>query len=538
MQLLAVLIMVLFFATVIITTRPYEKLTPPPPHPGYEPAPEYWQGVPLSEMGLELIPYCEPIQVTDGPANKRIPAIAMHQASLIPDDFAVHVIWSEPTEGAREIWECYGPVGGGNFSEKRLVTKPDGYRSYNQVAISGEYNIYLGYMDESVNTREIWFKYGDIKGWSEPEIVSNENIDSRSWGANPIIFCQYGLVTELPLMLWFDHRYTKHEIFLKARQTPFPPFLAGEYDARGHRGWDETIRVTNDDWFQFDPHADWSSSFKCCGFEGNAIHLVYMDSRYGKQEDKHEQHEGNGEIFYRTIKPKGPLYNLADYFAPVERQWEIGEEVQLSFTPGLSDLPRVAGKRFPGNSDLDTAWVVWHELDVEAGTGIAVCCEVKDGKRGKLHRINPPGTVGVNPEIITLYIPGFEDLKAMAYQQYGENEQFPVGKANIYIRILNGDKISEPIKISDSKFTCSYPRMSCPIKLPLKFKIDDAEAAKPLVEEPWDGTPFCTAWDEYRGVSPDLAGESQIFFRSFYLRKAPQWPPESQTYRKRASGMD
>ena len=145
-------------------------------------------------------------------------------------------------------------------------------------------------------------------------------------------------------------------------------------------------------------------------------------------------------------------------------------------------------------------------------------CEIENGKRGKLYRINPPGTLAINPEIISVPISGHEDLKVVAYQQYEKGQGFPLGKANIYIRISDGDAISEPIKVSDSDYTCSHPRMTRP-----GYTLEE-------------NTPLLIAWSEYRAGRPDFTGESQVFFRSYLVREIPQWPPESQTYRRGREG--
>jgi hypothetical protein len=527
--------MVLFFLTILTTTAPRERITPPPPHPGFEPIGEYWEGVPLEEMGLDLTPYCEPIQITEGPRNKRIPAIAI-QGPPSTVDLTAHVIWSEPDGGVREIFEKVGPIDGSSFSEKLPVTEPDGHKSYNPVAISGGYYIYLDYMDESVNTREIWFRAYTGGRWTEPELVTDRDINSRSWGANPMVFFDDTSPYELPVMLWFDHRFTKHEILFKVRENVFAsPNWGHDYPVK-EPGWGRAIRVTEDDWFQFDPHADWSSAQDGFGFKENVIHLVYMDSRYGKQEDKHAQHEGNCEIFYRQIKPKGPLFNYQEEGCiPIPKaEWEIGHEVQLSFTPGLSDLPRVSGKRSTSAGDLNSAWVVWHELDDKAKDGTIICCHVEDSIRGDIYQINQPGSIAVNPEIISIAILGYDDLRAIVYQQYASRDDFPVGSSNIFMRLINNDVISEPIKVSYSDYTCSHPKVSRPEGLYNEFTLTGLNQGPML---PLD-LPFYVAWSEYRAGRPDLAGESQIYFRSFLLSEIPQWPPESQTFRKQSFSSD
>lgn len=510
---IAIIVMAVFVIALLVSLRSARVIVQPPPHPGYEEPPEYWEGMSLEEMGLEFIPYREQIQVSDGDFNKKISAIGV-SGGLGGEAYIAHVLWTEREGESREIWESVGLIDGDGVSPKYRISKSDGRKSFNPVVVTGVLKVYLGFMDESVNIREIWFRAGDALGWSDAEAVSDLDIDSRSWGANPMAFYDARSAYEIPLMLWFDHRFTKHEILIKVRARGVTLPVAGDLFELEAGMWGDAIRVTDDEWFQFDPHADWSSS--CEDFVDNVIHLVYMDSRYGKQEDKHTQHEGNCEIFYRPILPDGPVietdsFGNRTYTNP---DWSIGDEIQISFTEGLSDVPRVCGKRFLGNDDLQTAWAVWHELDVAKGSSEVHLCAIKDGKRGELHRINPPGTVALNPEIISIPITGHEDLVAVAYQQYGEGEEFPLGKADVYLRIIDGDTISQPIKISDSEYTCSYPRMTKP-----GFKLTE-------------DVPLLIAWSEYRAGKPDLRGESQIYFRSFLLREIPIWPPESQTYRR------
>jgi len=512
-----VVIAMALFAIILLTSRPVREVVEAPAHPGYEDPPEYREGVPLAEMGLELPAYCEPVKVTDGLVNKKISAIGV-SGGVGGHPYTAHVIWTEPENGAREIRESIGPIDGSGFSLKRGISVPDGMKSFNPVAISGALKVYMGYMDESVNIREIWFRAGDAGGWTDAELVSDIDVNSRSWGANPMAFYDAVEVYEVPLLLWFDHRFIKHEVLMKARMAGTSIPIDADSPVLEDGNWGDVVRVTDDDWFQFDPHSDWSSSYN--DFEDNVIHLVYMDSRYGKQEDKHTQHEGNCEIFYRSIRPAGPVIEKDElgnrhYTNP---DWIIGDEIQLSFTEGLSDVPRVCGKRFFENTDLNTPCVVWHELDVVAGTAEVQYCGIGNGKRGKLHRINPPGTIAINPEIISVPISGHEDLKVVAYQQYEEGQGFPLGKANIYMRIIDGDSISLPLKVSESSYTCSYPRMTHP-----GYTLDE-------------DTPLLITWSEYRAGKPDLTGESQMFFRSYLIREIPQWPPESQTYRREQEG--
>ncbi len=494
----AVLAMAAFIIILFTSLPSAVKIEVPLQHPGYEPPAEFHAGIPLEEMKLEIQPYCNPVQVTGGLSNKKIPAIAA--SAGVEAGYYAHIIWSEPENRIRELWESFGPIDGKGFENKRRITQPDGYDSFNAVAVTGVLMAYLGYMDESVNTREIWFSAGDIRGWSAPEIVSDADVDSRSWGALPVAFFD-GALNEIPIMLWFDHRFIKHEILMKERDTGVTLITPTTGFALKEGEWGDLVRVTDDNWFQYDPNADWSSGYD--GLEKNVIHLVYMDSRYGMQVDEHVQHEGNCEIFYRTIKPK-------------DSGWDIGDEVQLSFTEGVSDIPRVCGNRYYDNNDLTSAGVVWHEIDMNAGTGEIYFCRVYDGERGELMRLNPPGTVAVNADIISLPLMGHEDLIAVAYQQYAEGETFPLGNCDIYLRIVDGEKISDPIQVSDSLHPCTYPRMTHP---GMRLEND---------------TVLMIAWAEYRGGREDLTGESQIFYRSYMLRELQQWPPESQTYRRDA----
>jgi hypothetical protein len=509
----AVIILAGFAVVLLITVKPSLNVAKPLPHPGYEEPPGYWEGVSIEQMGFELTPYCDPLQVSGAPYNKKIPAIAV-SGGIGGTPYIARVIWTEREGESREIWESVGLIDGDGFSPPYRVSELDGYKSFNPVAVTGALKTYLGFMDESVNTREIWFRAGDTSGWSEPEPVSGLDIDSRSWGANPMAFYDSRKVIELPLMLWFDHRFTKHEILFNTRVGGVALSPDGDSFELEEGEWGDVVRATQDEWFQFDPHADWSSSLE--DLSDNVIHLVYMDSRYGSQEDKHTQHEGNGEIFYRSIRPDGAVVETDQSGRRIYANpgWVISDEIQLSFTEGLSDLPRVCGKRYVGNEDLDTTAIVWHELDMNGGMSDVYFCTVKDGERGDYHQLNSPGTVALNPEIISIPFTGHEDLKAVAYQQYQEGEKFPLGKSDIYMRLIDGETISEPIRISDSEYTCSYPRMAKP-----GFKLGS-------------DVPLLVAWSEYRAGKPDLTGESQIFFRSFLIREIPEWPPESQTYRR------
>jgi hypothetical protein len=490
--------MALFFILVLISFKQVEKTQVVKTTPSQA---EYWKGIPLAKMGLELIPLCDPIQVSSGAAEKFIPAIGVN-GGVAGVPYSAHILWTEPSGDSREIIEAAGPIDGGDFCEPRLVTPANGYNSYNPMTASGMHYVYLGFMDEAMNIREIWFSAGDDIGWTNAVPVSGLDEDSRAWGPNPVAFFDGESGYELPLMFWFDHRYGNHEISFASRVKGVNFLGPGRGGfALEDSGWHSPIRITEDDWDQYDPYADWSSA--CAGLERNVIHLVYCDARFAEGLVKHDERKGNFEIFYRAIRPVGPLINRdkGATAIPFKQEWDIGEEVRLSTTPDISDAPSVCGKRFQGNADLKTAMVVWNEHNESWDKGEIHFCLVEDGHPGKLRLLTPPGAVAMYPAIMYMPINGHADLAAVCYQQYESGESFPTGTANIYMRIIDGKKISEPIKVSDSRFTCGFPRVTRP-----GYKLEDEGYA-------------LVAWGELRGGVGGKPDENQIFFRSFKVRE-------------------
>jgi len=495
---IACFIMALFFILVLASIKQIDETQVAKPT---LPRPEYWQGVPLAEMGIELVPLCEPIQVSINPEIKFFPTIGVNGGiSGIP--YFVHILWSETAGSAREIIEAAGPVDGSDFCEPRLVTPANGYSSYDSMAITGEHYVYVGFMDEAMNVREIWFSAGDNIGWTSAEPVTGLDGSSRAWVPRPIAFFDGATGYELPLMLWYDHRYGNHEICLGSRERGVN-FIGpgGGGFALEVSGWHAPVRITKDDFDQYDPTADWSSGYG--DLEQNVIHVVYCDGRFDEGGAKQPERKGNFETFYRTVRPLGPLIgrDKDGKTIPVEQKWEIGKEIRLSATPERSEAPSVCGKRFEGNTDLDTAMVIWDEHD-EAWKHAEVYFRLlKDGIPGKARLITPPGAIAVFPIINYISIEGHEDLAAVCYQQYEEGQLFPGGIANIYMRIIDGNKISEPIKVSDSRFTCGFPRIAHP-----GHKLEDESYV-------------LFTWGELRGGMAGKPDENQVFYRSYKVRE-------------------
>lgn len=463
--------------------------------------PKYWEGVPLSEMGLELVPLSDPVQVSDGPSVKFVQSVGV-RGGFEGTPYSVHVMWSEPTEDeGREIVERYGPVDGSDFSEKRFVTKPDGHQSYSPSMMNGVHYLYLGYMDQKVNTREIWFQATDGTGWTEPELVSDRDVDSRSWGSKLMPFFEEKTGYELPVLLWFDHRFTAHELLFKSRMKGVDFLGPGKGGFVLEKSdWHPYNRITFDDYYQFEPNTGWSSGYG--SLQDNVIHLAYMDSRYSGEVLESKQRDHNCEIHYRNIRPIAPLIKRDEQgrVVPAEQKWEIGEEVRLTFNPWLSDYPSICGKRYLGNTDFESAMVVWHEVDREAQTREIHFCTIDNNKPGEIRIISQPGYDAACQNIESTPIKRHEGMAAVVYNQYGKDQSFPSGNAGIYLRIIDGNKISEPIQISDATYTCGFAGINR-----VGYGLEDEVV-------------ILTSWSEYRGGHLDLSGENQVFFRSFTIR--------------------
>ena len=54
------------------------------------PTPEYWEGVSLSRMGFELIPYCDPVQVSDGPEQKFVQLTGKQMNTIHGNDYSFY----------------------------------------------------------------------------------------------------------------------------------------------------------------------------------------------------------------------------------------------------------------------------------------------------------------------------------------------------------------------------------------------------------------------------------------------------------------
>ncbi len=469
--------------------------------PTQYPGPEYWKGVPLSAMGLELVPLSHPVRISEGPYLKMVQTIGV-RGGINGIPYTVDVIWSEPVGDSWEIVERYGPIDGNNFSAKEFVTQPDGAKTFNPSATSGVHNLYLGYMDQSVNTREIWFKARNEIAWTDAEIVSDPEVDSRSWGARVIPFFEEKTGYELPIVLWFDHRFTQHEILMKSRGLGVGFLGPGKGGFVFEKSWwHPYIRITNDYYYQFEPNTDWSSGYG--DLQENVIHLVYMDSRYSGFVDEQYQRNGNCEIFYREIRPLSPLVGRdanGDY-QPVEQEWEVGPEIKLTIDPAVDDYPAVCGRRFSGNTEMHSAIVAWQEHDAENDTYQIQQCGIEDSTPGEIRRLTPPGFSAIHPDLANVPITGHEGLAVIAYSQFKDGQKFPGGSAQIYIRVIDGDKISEPIMISDSKFACGYGRVKR-----VGFRLEE-EAT------------IITGWSEEQTRPGDSSAESQVFYRAFKLRE-------------------
>ena len=456
---LAVLLMALFFILLLQTIKPLDNI-PPVTSPSTHP--EYWQGIPLPKMGLDLIPLCDPIPVSKGPIETMIPAIAV-SGGITGVPYLVHILWTEPAAASSEIVQATGPTDGSAFSYPRPVTTPNGYDSYNPVAINGAHYAYLGFLDEVMMVRDIWFAAGSIIGWTEPEPVSNLQAGTLAWGPVPIAFFDAKSGYELPLMLWYDHRHNNSEIFFASRVNGVN-FLGpgkGGFALEGG-GWHKPVRITDDAWPQYDLSADWASA--CADLERNIIHLVYSDSRFADTAPRANERKGNFEIFYRTIRPLGPL--VKPHYGPnspkIDQDWEVGEELRLSDTPDISDAPSVCAKKFQGNTDLTTAMVVWTEHDASWKRSKIYFRMVKDGTPGDIRLLTPPDAIAMFPSIIYIPMDGHSELAAVCYQQYEPGQVFPDGNANIYMRIIDGERISEPIEISNSTHTSGFPKLTRP----------------------------------------------------------------------------